>query len=150
MTCHTLTTQERKLGKFSDCQSGNWTSPVSVSGVSLSLMETWDGAPWFWDWLSSLVISEMRDVTLGNSPVIKILLYGPLEELISSHTFISDQTDSNNLHLRTTGSTGSISPSLNINRIGNRRERGRFRKWFMIKQIRHFYLSLYNKGREGT
>ena len=37
VTCHLVTTQKRKLGKFSDCQPGNWTSPFSVSSVSLTL-----------------------------------------------------------------------------------------------------------------
>ena len=37
VTCHLVTTQKRKLGKFSDCQPGNWTSPFSVSGGSLTL-----------------------------------------------------------------------------------------------------------------
>ena len=37
VTCHLVTTQKRKLGKFSDCQPGNWTSPLSVSGGSLTL-----------------------------------------------------------------------------------------------------------------
>ena len=32
----------------------------------------------------SVLTSEMSDVTLGNSPVIKIILYGPLEALAVS------------------------------------------------------------------
>ena len=104
VTCHLVTTQKRKLGKFSDCQPGNWTSPVSVSSVSLTLVMSLMVLVclFFYRGLSHLTVltSEMSDVTLGNSQVIKIIFYGPLEaldvyELIRSHTFISGQTGDN-------------------------------------------------------
>lgn len=104
VTCHDSEEEIRKI---------LW---LPARKLDISILRVWCRPPlshchsWFaWQRIGTpdcaQLTSEMSDVTLGNSPVIKIILYGPLEALAVSQLislpFLTRQTTGNCLHLQT-------------------------------------------------